>query len=48
MYLTSILWFLSWPLLIVIGWFLVKFIMTKYNNVFEKTEEANHASRPEE
>ena len=39
MYLTSILWFLSWPLLIMIAWFLVKYIMTKYKHVFEKEEE---------
>ncbi len=39
MYWNSILWFLTWPLLIVIAWFLVRFIMNKYKTTFEKTEE---------
>lgn len=39
MYLNAILLFLTWPLLIVIAWFLVRFIVKKYRNSFERVEE---------
>jgi hypothetical protein len=39
MYWNAIIWFLTWPLLIVIAWFLVKYIVNKYKNTFEKVEE---------
>ncbi|MDX9883316.1 MAG: hypothetical protein RBS73_14740 [Prolixibacteraceae bacterium] len=35
MYWSSILWFLSWPALIVISYQLVKFAIKKYEAVFE-------------
>ena len=39
MYWNAIIWLITWPLLIVIAWFLVKFMMNKYRNSFEKAEE---------
>lgn len=39
MYWSSILLFLTWPALIVLSWFLVKLVIRKYNQVFEKIEE---------
>lgn len=39
MYWNSILWFLTWPLFIIVAWFLVRFIVTKYKHVLDKTEE---------
>lgn len=36
MYLTSILWFLSWPVLVIISYQLVKYIVLKYESVLEK------------
>ena len=39
MYWNSIIWFLTWPALIVISYHLVKFTMKKYKDVFEKVEE---------
>lgn len=39
MYWTSILLFLTWPALVVLSWYLVKYVMNKYNDVFEKIEE---------
>lgn len=38
MYWSSILWFLSWPALIVISYQLVKFVIKKYETVFEKED----------
>lgn len=39
MYWSSILLLLTWPALILLSWFLVKFFMKKYNDVFESTQE---------
>lgn len=36
MYWNSILWFLSWPVLVIISYQLVKFIVLKYESVLEK------------
>lgn len=38
MYWSSIIWFLTWPALIVISYQLVKFVMKKYEAVFEKED----------
>lgn len=39
MYGNAIIWFLSWPILIVIAWFLVRFVVGKYRNSLGRTEE---------
>ena len=39
MHWSSILLFLTWPALIVLSWFLVKLVIRKYSQVFEKIEE---------
>lgn len=39
MYWNAIIWFMTWPLLVVIAWFLVKYLVGKYKNSFEKTKE---------
>jgi hypothetical protein len=36
MYWSSILWFLSWPVLVVISYYLVRFTVTKYESILEK------------
>lgn len=36
MYTTSILWFLSWPALVITSYHLVKFILRKYELILEK------------
>lgn len=36
MYWKSILWFLSWPVLIVASYHLIKYAVRKYNVVLEK------------
>lgn len=36
MYLNSILWFLSWPVLVIISYQLVKFTISKYESILEK------------
>lgn len=36
MYWFSILWFLSWPLLVIVAYHLVKFTVLKYESVLEK------------
>jgi hypothetical protein len=36
MYLNSILWFLSWPVLIIISYQLVKYTIHKYELILEK------------
>ena len=38
MYWNSIIWFLSWPALIVISYQLIKFAIRKYEAVFEKED----------
>lgn len=36
MYLSSILWYLSWPVLVIISYHLVKFTVLKYEAKLEK------------
>lgn len=36
MYWSSILWYLSWPLLVVISYQLVKYTVLKYETILEK------------
>lgn len=36
MYLTSILWLLSWPVLLIAAYHLVKFTILKYEPILEK------------
>jgi hypothetical protein len=36
MYWSSILWFLSWPVVIVVAYQLIKFTLNKYDTVLEK------------
>lgn len=36
MYWSSILWYLSWPVLVIISYRLVKFTVLKYETVLEK------------
>jgi hypothetical protein len=36
MYWSSILWFLSWPAVVIISYYLVKFTVKKYESVLEK------------
>lgn len=36
MYFTSILWFLSWPVLVIISYQLVKFTVLKYEAILDK------------
>ncbi len=39
MYWNSIIWFLTWPVLIIIAYQLVKYTMKKYKDEFEHIEE---------
>lgn len=39
MYWNAIIWFMTLPLLILIAWFMVRYIMNKYKSSFEKKEE---------
>jgi len=39
MYWNAIIWFSTWPLLILIAWFLVRFMVNKYRNSLERKEE---------
>jgi len=44
MYWNSIFWFLSWPALIIITYQLVKYAISKYENILEKpVKKANPA-----
>ncbi len=36
MYWSSILWFLSWPILVVVSYHLIKFVVVKYQDILEK------------
>ena len=36
MYWTSILWFLSWPALVILSYQLAKFTVRKYETILEK------------
>lgn len=36
MYLASIFWYLSWPVLVIVAYQLVKFTVLKYETVLEK------------
>lgn len=36
MYWSSILWFLSWPLVVIISYQLIKFTILKYEEILEK------------
>ncbi|SHE84403.1 hypothetical protein SAMN05444274_102552 [Mariniphaga anaerophila] len=38
MYTTPILWMLSWPLLIIVSYFLVKWVVKKYEAKLEEEE----------
>lgn len=38
MYWSSILWFLSWPALVIVSYQLVKYVVRKYNDELEKVE----------
>lgn len=39
MYWNAIIWLITWPLLIVIAWFLVQYVLTKHKGLLEKAEE---------
>lgn len=47
MYLSSILWFISWIALVVISYHLVKFTVLKYETVLEKPLKKAHAESEE-
>jgi hypothetical protein len=36
MYWNSILWFFTWPVLVIISYHLVKFTIRKYESILEK------------
>jgi hypothetical protein len=36
MYWSSILWFLSWPALVVLSYYLIKYVVNKYHDILEK------------
>jgi len=36
MYWNSILWFLSWPIVVIISYQLIKYTILKYNLILEK------------
>lgn len=36
MYWSSIIWFLSWPAVVVLSYYLVKFTVAKYESILEK------------
>jgi len=36
MYWSSILWFLSWPALVVLSYHLIKYVVNKYLDILEK------------
>ncbi len=38
MYWNSILWFASWPLLIVVSYQLIKYLIRKYEDILSKEE----------
>ena len=38
MYWNSILWFASWPLLIVVSYQLIKYLIRKYEGILSKEE----------
>lgn len=42
MYWSSILWFLSWPALVVASYHLVKYTVTKYGPTLEKPLKKPH------
>ncbi|SFF62976.1 hypothetical protein SAMN05216283_11145 [Sunxiuqinia elliptica] len=39
MYWSSILYLLTWPVLVIASYHLVKFVVKKYTTVFEKIED---------
>lgn len=39
MYWTSIIYLISWPVLVLLSYFLVKWVIKKYTPVLEKIEE---------
>ena len=39
MYWSSIIWFLTWPALVVLSYRLVKYVVLKYNDEFENVED---------
>lgn len=44
MYWSSIIWFLTWPTLIIISYQLVKYVVKKYEPVFEKESKKSKKS----
>ena len=38
MYWSSIIWFLTWPVLVLFAFYLVKFVMKKYESKIENSE----------
>lgn len=36
MYWTSILWFLSWPVVVIVAYQLIKYAILKYDTILEK------------
>ncbi len=36
MYWNSILWFLSWPVLVIVSYYLVKYTVLKYEPILDK------------
>jgi hypothetical protein len=36
MYWNSILWFLSWPVLVIVSYYLIKYTVQKYEPILEK------------
>ncbi len=41
MYWTSIIYLISWPALVLVSYFLVKWVIKKYTPFLEKIEEEN-------
>lgn len=39
MYTKLILYFLTWPAIIILSYYAAKYIIKKYNDVFERVEE---------
>lgn len=45
MYWSSILWFLSWPALVIVSYHLVKFTVLKYESILEKPLKKVHPEK---
>ncbi|MBL7970884.1 MAG: hypothetical protein JNL03_05125 [Prolixibacteraceae bacterium] len=48
MYWNSILWFLSWPVLVVATYYLVKFTIRKYEPILEKPLKKAHPEKQQQ